>query len=90
MACGAPAIVTDVPGLRDAVGTAGLLVPVGDHRTLADALDRLAEKADLRSSLRIAGIKRAAPFTWTRVAQEVVEVYREVLARRARSARSAA
>src|SRR5207253_1638211 len=39
-ACGTPAVVSDVPGLRDAVrdGETGLLVPPGDAAALARAL----------------------------------------------------
>jgi glycosyltransferase involved in cell wall biosynthesis len=51
MAAGVPVIGTDIPGVREAVGEAGseFLVPVGDHRKMADAIVRLMGDPNLRS-----------------------------------------
>ncbi len=64
-------------------GERGLLFPIGDWRTLAAQLSRLLADAGLREDLR----RRAAPArerSWARVADEVEEVYRRLVARRHR------
>jgi glycosyltransferase involved in cell wall biosynthesis len=55
-ACGTPAIVYDVPGLRDSVrhGVTGLLVPP-QQTALVAAMIRLASDTDLRDRLGTAG-----------------------------------
>jgi glycosyltransferase involved in cell wall biosynthesis len=41
MACGRPVVATDVGGVREEVGDAGLIVPPGDAGALGNALERL-------------------------------------------------
>jgi glycosyltransferase involved in cell wall biosynthesis len=52
-ACGRPAVATDVPGCREIVRheDTGLLVPARDGQTLAAALRRLIDDAELRISM---------------------------------------
>lgn len=61
MAMGKPVVSTDVPGCRQTVadGETGLLVPRGDARALASALERLAADPALRRRLGEAGRARA-------------------------------
>jgi glycosyltransferase involved in cell wall biosynthesis len=79
MACGVPVVATDVPGLRDAVGDAGVLVGVGDHTSLRDVLARLHASAAWRRSLRQAGLSRVQTLTWANIARRLDDVYRTVL-----------
>ncbi len=54
MACGTPVVATRCPYGPDELiedGRTGLLVPVGDAERLADALDRLAADAEMRTTL---------------------------------------
>ncbi len=57
MACSLPVIASDVPGLRDLVddGRTGLLVEPRDAIALANAIERLAGDAKLRSRMGRAG-----------------------------------
>lgn len=57
MACGLPAISTDLVGIPDLVidGETGLLVPPEDARALADALMQLGENDDLARQLASSG-----------------------------------
>jgi glycosyltransferase involved in cell wall biosynthesis len=53
MAAGLPVVGTDVPGVRDALGTdqREFLVPIGDADALAEALSRLCEDGALRRAV---------------------------------------
>ena len=54
MAAGLPVVATDIEGVREAVGPTGVavLAPPGDHRALANALDRALTDEALRSDAR--------------------------------------
>lgn len=77
---GRPVIATNVGGLPDAVteGTSGLLVPPRDPAALARAIESLRD-GDLRARLA-AGAKAEAEgaFAWSRIADDLFALYREV------------
>jgi glycosyltransferase involved in cell wall biosynthesis len=84
-ACGKPLIATDVPGCRDIVthGVNGLLVPVRDPAALAAAIDSLLGDSSLRAAMGAAGREVVIrDFSVEKVAGRVVDLYRELLARR--------
>ena len=53
MLAGRPVIASDLQGLREIIrhGVTGILVPPGDPRALADAIQQLATNPELRSSI---------------------------------------
>ncbi len=55
---GVPVVASASGGLPDAVGDAGILVPEGDARALADALRRLRDDPALRTRLAESGRER--------------------------------
>ncbi len=61
MACGVPVIVSDVPALREWIipGENGLLAPVGDPVTLAQATIRLLEDTRMLEGFRQSGLELA-------------------------------
>jgi glycosyltransferase involved in cell wall biosynthesis len=79
LACGTPAITTDVSSMPEIVGEAGVLVPPGDEPRLAQALLDLLDDPGRRRTLSEAGPLRAAAFTWERTAAETVAIYQHVL-----------
>jgi glycosyltransferase involved in cell wall biosynthesis len=80
MACKTPVVSTTGGALPEVVGDAGLLVPPGDSRALADAIVSLLGDPVRRQRLGEAGYRRVHEhFTWQRAAQRMVEVYREAL-----------
>ncbi|MEQ1945797.1 MAG: glycosyltransferase [Bryobacteraceae bacterium] len=79
MASGLPVVVSDVPGLSDVVGNAGLKFAMGDSAGLARAIRALTDNAGLRKSLSKNARLRAAEFSIERTADQYLTLYREVL-----------
>jgi glycosyltransferase involved in cell wall biosynthesis len=86
MLAGRAVVVSDVGGLRDIVehGVSGLRVPPGDPDALATALDDLVRDPERAAALGAAGRARATRYRASMVAPQVIEVFDEVIARRAR------
>jgi glycosyltransferase involved in cell wall biosynthesis len=87
MACGTPVVGSDVGGIRYSVidGATGYLVPPRDPAALAQRLEHLRANPALAAALGRGGVHRVrSRFTWDRVAQELVEVYRSTASRRPR------
>ncbi|WP_417826637.1 glycosyltransferase [Streptomyces calvus] len=82
MACAVPVVATDVGGHRDSVadGTTGRLVPPEDPDAVAAAVRELLAADGLRRRYGTAGRERVlAHYTWSRVADGVEAVHRQVL-----------
>lgn len=78
MACGTPVIASNSSSLPEVVGDAGLLVDPHDTSAIAQAIDDLLTRPDRRSELSAKGLRRAALFSWHKMAQETLEIYHEV------------
>jgi glycosyltransferase involved in cell wall biosynthesis len=80
MASGAVVAGYDVEGLRDTVGAHGVLVQAGDVRELASVCGQLLGDEQRRGQLAEAGaLAVARERSWSRCAEAVEAVYREVL-----------
>ncbi|MBM9837121.1 glycogen synthase [Rhodococcus hoagii] len=91
MACATAVVASDVGGIPEVVqdGVTGRLVHYNSYEVeafeyaLADAVNAVAADAGAAAQMGRAGRARAtAEFSWARVAQQTLEVYRDVLARR--------
>ncbi len=78
LACGAPVVTTSGTAMAEVADGAAVLVPPGDERALADALDvELAGRSNAHTAERRAGgLAVAARHTWTASAERHVEAYR--------------
>jgi glycosyltransferase involved in cell wall biosynthesis len=76
MACGLPAIVSNVASLPEVVGDAGLLVDPHDADELTVAIWRVLHDDKLRQEMREKGLRQAERFSWKRAARETLEIYR--------------
>ncbi len=92
MAAGLPVITTDAPGCRDVVraDTDGLSVSPDDIAGMAAAMRDLMDDSDLRARLSAAARQRAEAFSWDKVTDRYVALYREMIDERADAAQSAA
>lgn len=76
MAAGLPVIASDVPGLAEVVGKAGLLFPAGDVEALAGHIASLLGSPARRRELGAAGQARAQEFSIDRSVEAYLEIYR--------------
>lgn len=78
MALGIPIISTDCPsGPREIIGHEGngFLVPIGDHKKMADHILRILNNRTLREKLSKAGMRRAEFFPALKMAQRYEEYF---------------
>jgi glycosyltransferase involved in cell wall biosynthesis len=79
MHCGTPVIASTTSSLPELVGKAGLLVDPLDVEAIATAMQRLADDVPLRTELRQRGYQQVGRFTWDIAAQQVLQVFEEVV-----------
>lgn len=81
MACGTPVVAVLAASAGEVAGDAALLVRPDDPRELAAGLRAVLTDPARAAALRAAGLARARQFTWQRVAEQTVAVYREAASR---------
>jgi glycosyltransferase involved in cell wall biosynthesis len=86
LACGAPVLTSSTSALAEVAADAAITVDPLDLPAMTAALSRLGRDAGLRERLSRAGRARAEAFSWTRAARDMLDVYREAVARRAHAA----
>ena len=69
LSVGTPAIVSDLPVLREVLGGGAVFVPPGDAGALADAMLALAADPGLRARLVEAGRAQTASLSWAETAR---------------------
>lgn len=84
MACGIAPVAAAAPGPRRIVtdGRTGLLVPVRDADSLAQAVLRLLDDGTLRRGLAAAARDEAQRYTWDRAARRRLAVYESLATQR--------
>lgn len=83
MACGTPVVTSNTTALPEVAGDAALLVDPRDPRDICAALEAALSHA---SSLRSAGLARAARFSWKDSARITLDAYRAACAAVVRAA----
>jgi glycosyltransferase involved in cell wall biosynthesis len=78
LACGTPLITSNASSLPELVGDAGFALDPDDVRGLAGAILACLLDDGLAAELRRRGSAQAARFSWSRAAQETLEVYRGI------------
>lgn len=78
MASGVPLVAANTSSLPEVVGNAGLLVDVRSPAMIAGAVNQIQTDSALRSRLIGRGLDRAKLFSWSKVAERVVQVYEQV------------
>ncbi len=78
MACGTPAIVSNVSSLPEVVGEAALLVDPYDVDDLPKAMRRVMTEEGLSEELRRKGLDRAKAFSWEATAKSILKICEDV------------
>jgi len=81
MACGAPVVTSNVSSLPEVVGDAALTVDPHEVDALAEAMRRMLSDAALRDAMVQRGLVQAQQFTWSKAAERLLCVYRELVSR---------
>ena len=82
MACGCPVIASQNTGADDLFedGKEGYIVPIRDTNAIADRLQRLADDADLRSSMSEAALQRVRAIGgWEQYGQNIYNIFSELI-----------
>ena len=75
-ACALPVVASNIEGYAAVAGPEhGILVPPGDHSSLARALVELLEDEARRVVLAAAARRAARAYSWDRIARRLVEIY---------------
>lgn len=92
MAAGLPIVASNIAGYRMVLtdGQEGWLTPPGDPEALAQSLGRLLDQPRLRQTMGQQGRLTASRYGWHRLADEILEVYRETIEFKARMWRKSA
>lgn len=80
MACGAAVVTSNLSALPEVAGDAAHLVDPYSVEAITAAIAELLENDELRNSLRERALLRARDFSWQRVAQQTLEVYKKLAA----------
>jgi glycosyltransferase involved in cell wall biosynthesis len=80
MACGAAVVTSDQTALPEVVGDAARLVDPNSVEAITAAMAELLEDDALRNSLRERALERARHFSWQRVAEQTLDVYKKLAA----------
>lgn len=79
MASGKPFVASDVPGLRDIVGGAGILFPLGDAQKLAEIINNLLNDSNLYSITAEACMQRAQQYDIDTMVNKHINLYKQVV-----------
>lgn len=78
LACGTPVVASNCSSIPEVVGNAAMLVDPTDVDSIADGMRQVLDDRVLHAHLSAAGPERASSFTWKRMAEETLAIYRTV------------
>jgi glycosyltransferase involved in cell wall biosynthesis len=76
MACGTPVVTSNASSLPEVAGDAAVLVDPADPAAIAAGIDRSLGDGELHQRLVVAGLERAARYSWEETARRTAEVLR--------------
>lgn len=78
MACGTPVVASNRASVPEVVGDAALVVDPDNDEAFSTALGRALHDHDLRRDMIEKGLRRAAAFSWGRVAEGFLDLIAEI------------
>jgi glycosyltransferase involved in cell wall biosynthesis len=79
MACGVPVITSNVSSLPEVAGEAAVLVDPSNVEAIIEAIFKTKQDPSYRDQLIEKGLVRAKFFSWLKTAEQVAQVYENVL-----------
>ncbi|NJR18773.1 MAG: glycosyltransferase family 4 protein [Calothrix sp. CSU_2_0] len=79
MACGTPAITSNISSLPEVTGDAAILINPYKTLEITAAMQQIAEDREMRSQLSLLGLKRAKQFSWEKTGLATVEVLKQFI-----------
>ena len=81
LACGLPVVATREGGPEEILkdGSNGLLVPQGDVKAIADAIEKILSDRNLSDCLSMNGIMKAKEFSIVEYVEEVASIYKALI-----------
>ncbi len=79
-ACGSPALVSDIPAMRENHGPGSLLLPPADRDAWVQAIVHLLQDPAKREEMAAGAAEGLKTLTWERTARLTLQAYREALA----------
>jgi glycosyltransferase involved in cell wall biosynthesis len=79
MACGIPVVATDIGGVREMMGDAGILTRYWDSDSLADGVLKVLRDRELAARLGKAARERALQFRYDVMAEDMRRIYAHIL-----------
>ena len=78
MACGVPVITSNTSSMPEVAGDAAILIDPFKPEEITEAMINIVNNNELKSELSKKGVIRAAAFSWKAMAQNVLEIYRQM------------
>ncbi len=78
---GTPVVCSDIPVLREVYGNAAHYFNQNDIEDIAIKISEVLDDEALSSKLKALGTTQAAKYSWQRMAEETLDVYKEVLSK---------
>lgn len=82
MSCGTPVITSCTSSLPEVAGQAAIYIDPNSVQDITNNIQKLLGDEKLQEKLSIMGIKQAQKFSWKKCAQETLNVYKEVYAKK--------
>jgi glycosyltransferase involved in cell wall biosynthesis len=79
MQCGALALVSNDPAIREVTGDAAVHLDPGSTRAWAEAMEAAASRPEWTARMRERALRRAREFSWAKTAARTREVYEQAL-----------
>ena len=79
MACGCPVICARTSSLPEVAGEAAILVDPFSPKELAEAIEQVITREDIRKALIARGFDRVRLFSWEKTARKTLEVFEQVI-----------
>lgn len=79
MASGAPVITSNTSSMPEVAGDGALIIDPYQPAEIKDAIIQLLQNKELKTNLTQKGFKQSAKFSWKAMAENVREIYRELL-----------